>query len=112
MTVERVTPVIPVNDLASAVATWSVILGTEPTFVDGDRWAQFDVGASRIALAGADRTTDATGVMIKVDDLAASHGEFTSAGMAPGDMETGAHEVRFFVEGPGAPATLYSSIPQ
>jgi hypothetical protein len=109
MAVERVTPVIPVDDLASAVATWSIILGTEPTLVDGDRWAQFDVGTSRIALAGADRTTDTTGVMIKVDDLNANHSALATAGLTPGELEIGAHEIRFIVEGPGAPVTLYSS---
>ena len=89
MGVEKVTPVVPVNNMAAAVAAWSAALGTEPTFVDGDRWAQFDVGGSRIALAGTDRASDDPGLMIKVDDAAATRDSYAAAGADVGEL-TGA----------------------
>ena len=30
--------------MTAAVERWEQLLGLPPTFVDGDRWAQFDVG--------------------------------------------------------------------
>ena len=39
----------------AAAKVWAALLGVAPTFVDGDRWAQFDVNGKRIALAGTDR---------------------------------------------------------
>ena len=65
MSIESFATVIPVPDLHEAVAFWQQLLGTEPTFVDGDRWAQFDVGGRRISLAGADRFADAPSVMLR-----------------------------------------------
>ena len=41
-----------------AVGQWSTLLGVEPTFVDGDRWAQLDIGDTRLSLAGSDRSSD------------------------------------------------------
>lgn len=109
MSVEKVTPVVPVNNMAAAVAAWSAALGTEPTFVDGDRWAQFDVGSSRIALAGTDRASDDPGLMIKVDDAAAARRSYASAGADVGELTEGAHEVRFELGGLEVPVTVYSA---
>jgi catechol 2,3-dioxygenase-like lactoylglutathione lyase family enzyme len=93
-----ITPVLPVPDLAEAVAYWTDLLGIAPTFVDGDRWAQFDLGPSRLALAGTDRMTDAAGVMVKVETLDAV------------EHERGPHEDRAFVTDPaGHPVVLYRS---
>ena len=50
--------VLPVEDLPAAVDYFRALLGVEPTFVDGDNWAQFDVGPRRIALVR--RMTDVT----------------------------------------------------
>jgi hypothetical protein len=109
MEVERVTTVLPVSDLAEAVQTWTAVLGTAPTFVDGDRWAQFDVGGARIALSGTDRVSDDAGVMLKVADLEAARGELAASGLTAGDVETGPHEVRCLVTGPdGVPIVLYA----
>ena len=108
MAVERISTVVPVDDLAGAVARWSAVLGADPTFVDGDRWAQFDVGPSRIALAGTDRSADRTGGMRKVDDAAAARAAYEAAGVAVGPMVEGPHEYRFEVEGLDAPITVYS----
>ncbi len=42
MPVEKLSFVLPVDDLSVAAAFWKELLGGDPTFVDGDRWAQFD----------------------------------------------------------------------
>ncbi len=109
MSVEKVTPVVPVNDMASAVAAWSAALGADPTFVDGDRWAQFDVGSARIALAGTDRASDQPGLMIKVANAASARDDYLAAGIAAGELTEGSHEVRFELEGLDVPVTVYSS---
>lgn len=109
--IEKMATVLPVEDMPAAVAAWSALLGAAPTFVDGDRWAQFDVAGSRLALAGTDRTADAAGLMVKVADLAAVHGQLAAAGFAPGAIETGPHERRFAVVMPGGwAATLYQPL--
>ncbi|HEX4183871.1 MAG TPA: hypothetical protein VHY34_11500, partial [Caulobacteraceae bacterium] len=72
MSIEGVATVLPVDDVGAAAKVWTALLGVEPTFVDGDRWAQFDVGGRRIALAGTDRVSNLPGVMLKVVDLEAA----------------------------------------
>ena len=44
MTATSVSSVIPVTNMTAAVERWEQLLGLPPTFVDGDRWAQFYVG--------------------------------------------------------------------
>jgi len=110
MQAERVTPVIPVDDLESAVPVWTQLLVTDPTFVDGDRWAQFDVGSSRVVLAGTGRPSDEAGVMIKVANLEAAKSELEAAKLTIGEIQTGPHELRALVTGAGAPVTIYSSL--
>ena len=61
MDIQGLTPVLPVDDLRKAIEQLTAIFGVEPTFVDGDRWAQFDVGGRRIALSGADKTAAVPG---------------------------------------------------
>ena len=41
MTATNVSSVIPVTNMTAAVERWEQLLGLPPTFVDGDRWAQF-----------------------------------------------------------------------
>jgi hypothetical protein len=109
MNVERMATVLPVADLAGAVAAWTSLLGVEPTFVDGDRWAQFDVAGSRIALAGSDRASDEPGLMLKVADLDAARGEAAALGLAVSEPQTGPHEIRATITGPdGVPVVLYA----
>jgi catechol 2,3-dioxygenase-like lactoylglutathione lyase family enzyme len=109
MDVERITTVLPVADLAAAVETWTAVLGVEPTFVDGDRWAQFDAAGARIALAGSDRVSDAAGVMLKVGDLEAARTELGAAGLDVGAVQEGPHELRCAATGPdGASIVLYA----
>ncbi|HVJ28410.1 MAG TPA: hypothetical protein VM493_12760 [Vicinamibacterales bacterium] len=110
MQVSGVATVLPVDDLKTAVHTYETILGTGPTFVDGDRWAQFDLDGRRIALAGTDRVSDRPALMLKVDDLEAARTALVSAGLTPGDIEEGPHELRITAEGPGGwPIVVYTT---
>jgi hypothetical protein len=107
--IESISTVLPVDDVAEAAAAWSALLGAAPTFVDGQRWAQFDVAGRRIALAGTDRVSDRPGLMIKVADLAAARAEAKAKGFTVGPVQEGPHELRCLVDGPGGcPAVLYS----
>jgi hypothetical protein len=109
MNVERLTTVFPTADLPRAVAAWTALLGIEATFVDDNRWAQFDVGSERIALAAEDRVCDVPSVMVKVGDLRAARDEAMAAGIVVGEIECGPHENRCLVEGPdGWPVILYA----
>ena len=58
MEVQSIATVLPVDDVAAAARAFAALLGAAPTFVDGDRWAQFDVAGRRVALAGTDRVSD------------------------------------------------------
>jgi catechol 2,3-dioxygenase-like lactoylglutathione lyase family enzyme len=106
---EKLSSVVPVDDLPAAVSWWRGVLGVDATFVDGDRWAQFDLGGTRLALAGTDRSDDRAGILVKVDDVEASRAELVGRGIAVGHIERGPHELRCALEGPGGVAvTLYS----
>ena len=109
--VEKLSMVLPVPDLAVAVAVWTEVLGIEPTFVDGDRWAQFDHAGARLALAGTDRLADKPGVMVKVKDLDTACEVLRQAGCTLGEPSTGAHERRVAATGPGGwPIIAYSPL--
>jgi hypothetical protein len=109
MQISSLATVLPVDDVAAAAKVWQALLGVAPTFVDGDRWAQFDVAGRRLALAGTDRVSDQPGVMIKVDDLAAARAAALAAGLTVGDDQIGSHETRFTALAPGGwPATFYA----
>ena len=109
--VEKISMVLPVPDLAAAVAVWTEVLGSEPTFVDGDRWAQFDHAGARLALAGTDRPADAPGVMVKVSDLDMACEGLRKAGCTVGEPSEGAHERRAAATGPGGwPIIVYSPL--
>lgn len=85
------------------------MLGTEPSFVDGERWAQFDVGPQRIALAGEDRESERAGLMVKVDELDAFRQTLLESGLEVGADVEGPHETRFTAVGPGGwPITAYA----
>jgi hypothetical protein len=107
---QKLAAVLPVDDLPAAVAWFGAVLGTGPTFVDGDRWAQFDLSGTRLALAGADRTDDRAGIMVKVADVEAARDGLTSAGFDVGPVEQGPHERRCTLRSPdGHAVTLYSA---
>lgn len=113
MNVEAVAAVLPVESVAEAAKVWAELLGAQPTFVDGERWAQFDIGGRRIALAGTDRVSDKAGLMIKVSDLAAARARAEALGLAPSAISDGPHERRFTAEAPGGwPVTFYAPRPR
>ncbi|SHN15185.1 VOC family protein [Cryptosporangium aurantiacum] len=113
MTARSLAPVLPVDDLLAAVAVYTRLLGVLPTFVDGDRWAQFDLAGHRLALAGRDRAADHPGVLLKVDDLRSARAEAVAAGLPVEEIQTGPHEHRCVVTGPGGwPVVLYSPAPK
>jgi hypothetical protein len=102
--------VLPVDDVAAAAKTWTALLGVAPTFVDGERWAQFDIAGRRIALAGTDRVSNLPGLMIKVADVAAGRTRAAGQGLTVGPIEEGPHEQRCLVEAPGGwPLVLYGA---
>lgn len=106
MTAERIAPVVTTDDLADAVRRWSTLLGVEPTFVDGDRWAQFDVAGGRLALSGADRVHDGPAVLVKVADLDEARARAESLGYRVGEITTGPHERRCVAVGPDDHAVI------
>jgi catechol 2,3-dioxygenase-like lactoylglutathione lyase family enzyme len=110
MAAENVTPVLPVADLGAAVEFWSSVLGVEPTFVDDDRWAQFDLGPRRLALAGTDRLTDEPCVMVKVHDLEGTRRQLGAGGHSAEEIETGAHERRFLARTDFGTIIFYSPL--
>ncbi|MGV9817307.1 hypothetical protein [Nocardia xishanensis] len=104
MSIERIGAILPTDDLPGTVALLTALFGVAPTFVDGDRWAQFDVGPSRIMVAGSDREGDAAALSVKVADLDAAVAALRGAGVALADPVTGPHERRAALEAtPGTP---------
>jgi hypothetical protein len=109
MTATSVSSVIPVTNMAAAVERWEQLLGLPPTFVDGDRWAQFDVGATRVSLAGTDQTATIPGVMVKTEHLETVRELLKESGLIVSELVDGSHETRFNVDGLDVPVTIYSS---
>jgi hypothetical protein len=92
--------VFPAARLADGVKFLSAVLGIEPTFVDGERWAQFDLGGARISLASGAESSGAAQAMVKVADAAAVAERLAGCGYDVAGPVTGPHEVRFSVTGP------------
>ncbi|NUP49537.1 MAG: bleomycin resistance protein [Catenulispora sp.] len=92
--------VFPTADMGDGVRFVSAVLGLEPTFVDGARWAQFDLGGARLALAAGAESSGAAQVMVKVADVAAVGERLAAAGYDVAGPVTGPHEVRLSVTGP------------
>jgi hypothetical protein len=111
MPIEKLAIVLPVDDFSAAVAAWTTALGTVPTFVDEPRWAQYDLGGTRLALSGTDRVSNLGGVMAKVADLSAERTRLEEGGLRPGPVETGPHERRMTTIMPsGAMLVLYEPL--
>ena len=108
MIATSVSTVIPVTDMEAAVESWERLLGLSPTFIDGDRWAQFDVGGTRISLAGSDRTSDNPGIRIKSECLETLRESLKESGVSVSELVDGVHETRFEVHGFEVPVTIYS----
>jgi hypothetical protein len=92
--------VFPAARLADGVRFLQTVLGVEPTFVDGERWAQFDLGGARLALASGAESSGAAQVMVKVADAAGAAERLARAGYDVAGPVAGPHEVRFSVTGP------------
>jgi len=86
--------------MPGAVDFVSAVLGIEPTFVDGGRWAQFDLNGARLALAAGAESSGAAQVMVKVADVEAVAGRLAKAGWDVAGPVAGPHEVRVTVTGP------------
>ena len=100
--------VFPTASMADGVGFVSAVLGIEPTFVDGDRWAQFDLNGARLALASGSESSGAAQVMVKVADLEGGCERLRSGGWDVAGPVTGPHEVRVSVAGPdGWQVVLY-----
>jgi catechol 2,3-dioxygenase-like lactoylglutathione lyase family enzyme len=97
--IEKLNTVLPVTDMVAGVAYWSEILGVEATFVDGDRWAQFDVGATRLALAGRTEAGEPA-VLAKVADLDAELSRISAAREVEIERDDGTHESRATLRDP------------
>jgi len=109
MEVQSIATVLPVADVEAAAKVFAALLGAAPTFVDGPRWAQFDVGGRRVALAGTDRVSDQAGLMIKVSNLDEARAAAKAVGLTVSAPQEGPHEVRCVAEGPGGwPLILYA----
>lgn len=108
--VGRLSFVVPVPAVTDAVNLWQLLLGIEPTFVDGDRWAQFDHGEIRLSLAGTDRSSDRPGPMAKVKNLAEVRELLVDRGLRVSEITEGPHELRAVATLPGGwPLILYTS---
>jgi catechol 2,3-dioxygenase-like lactoylglutathione lyase family enzyme len=111
MNADPLTTVLAVSDMPAAIRAWRSILGAEPTFVDGERWAQFNVGSIRIALAGADQASRAPSLMFKVEDLEAQRARLLEAGVSLSVIQTGPHERYFEAHATdGWRATFYAAL--
>lgn len=91
MTVSKVTNVYyVVPDMDAAVAFYRDTLGLNVKFQDGDKWTQFDVGGTQVAIATpapgqVDPGSNAT-VVLQVDDLAATRADLTARGIAVSEV--------------------------
>jgi hypothetical protein len=100
MTVQRISPAYPAENLTAAVELLTALIG-DPTVVDGDRFAQFDSGGVRIMLAGTDRDESSPFLAVKVDDLDATVNNLRAKGFQVGDPVRGPHERRATIQLPG-----------
>jgi hypothetical protein len=103
--------VFPAARLADGVRFLSAVLGIEPTFVDGERWAQFDLGGARLALASGTESSGAPQIMVKVSDAAGAAERLARAGYDVAGPVAGPHELRCSVTGPdGWSVVLYEPL--
>ncbi|MEV0293616.1 hypothetical protein [Nocardia sp. NPDC050710] len=97
MSVERIGTILPADNVPAAVDFLTAVLRTPATFVDGDRWAQFDIGPVRVSVAGTDREGEAAALSVKVTDLDATLNRLRETGCAVADPVIGPHERRVSV---------------
>lgn len=111
MSVNRLSFVLPVPDLAQALAFWRKVLGTKPSFVDGDVWAVFDHNGAHLDLAATDSLVKVPAPMVKVSGLEAACANLGASGYNTSDITTGAHERWAVATTPGGwPLVLYEPL--
>ncbi|MDX6739433.1 VOC family protein [Actinocorallia sp. A-T 12471] len=102
---------LPVSDLAVALAFYRETLGLKVKFQDGDRYAALDLGGATLALA-APAEQPAPGVTtlgLKVADVTVTAAALRASGAAVSEVTEGAHEQRALLHDPdGNPLVLYS----
>lgn len=107
------TTVLAVSDMRAAVEAWRKILGVEPAFVDGERWAQFNMGSARLALAGADQADRAPALMLKSENLDEQRAHLVASGVTVSEIKSGPHELYFEAHATdGWRATFYCAKPK
>lgn len=99
MEVESLSVSVPTDAMGESLAFWSVLLGPA-TFVDGGRWAQYDVGAHRLSLAGGDQRPDRLSILVRVTNLERALEEAQTAGIKYSEVATGPHERSSELVGP------------
>ena len=112
--------VFPAAKMDDTVGFVSAVLGVDPTFVDGDRWAQFDLGGARLSLASGREGSGSSGsagsaggaeLVVKVADVVVEAERLRGLGWDVEGPVTGAHEVRVSVAGPdGWGVVLYQPL--
>ncbi|ANX05095.1 VOC family protein [Immundisolibacter cernigliae] len=91
MAISKVTNVYyVVPDMDAALAFYRDTLGLAIKFQDGDKWTQFDVGGTQVALATpapgqVDPGQNAT-VVLQVDDLTATRAQLAAQGIAVSEI--------------------------
>jgi predicted enzyme related to lactoylglutathione lyase len=91
MAISKVTNVYyVVPDMDAALAFYRDTLGLAVKFQDGDKWTQFDVGGTQLALATpapgqVDPGHNAT-VVLQVDDLTATRTQLAAQGIAVSEI--------------------------
>ena len=91
MAISKVTNVYyVVPDMDAALAFYRDTLGLAIKFQDGDKWTQFDVGGTQLALATpapgqVDPGQNAT-VVLQVDDLTATRAQLAAQGLAVSEI--------------------------
>jgi hypothetical protein len=92
--------VFPAAKMGDSVDFVAAVLGIDPTFVDGERWAQFDLGGARLSLASGTESSGGAELVVKVADVEANAVRLRELGWDVEGPVTGAHEVRVSVAGP------------
>lgn len=89
-----------VGDMDRALGLFRDTLGLKLKFQDGQKWAQFDVNGTQVAVATPAPGQVAPGggatLVLEVKDLDAARAELTAKGLAPADIVSMGSHGRFF----------------
>ena len=102
---------LPTEDMESAVAFLTDVVGLKQKFRDGDRYCAFEFGSTTLALVGKDERIVAGAAMAyRVDDLAAAIATWTAHGASlVRAAERGPHEERAVLSLPGGGLAVLSA---